>query len=666
MSAKTWIFMAIFVGVLSLYPIGSAVSPRRIDAEGQKLAQFGELPVVEGGRIKPMDTVARTYLRLLSNRGEFYESWDKDEDHKLPAIRWMLDVMVLGLDSTDAEAAANMHPVVRIENEQVLAALKLQPRSGLRYRIKEIGPNFSTIQKEAEKAANKPKNTATLYDAKIAELHQHLQQFVKIAQFSEPRVLPPNEKSKEWQTLPFYALRIQAVESARQQARAELGLTREELKRMNEQQQMQLLRHVRDREQQLERDEYNRLLAAQSPLVLKWKDLLEAHRDKLQAEERRRKATPNTSDFATADRDVKQSVERFNAALGEIQKSYPDHLTPREKTTVAWETFFNKFEPFMKTGFLYALALILAKVSLLVWHKPLRWTSFSVLSLAVIIHTIGLIMRMYIQGRPPVTNLYSSAIFIGWGAVLLCMVLEAIFGRSIANIVGAFVGLATSIVAHNLGSGNDTLEMMQAVLDTNFWLATHVTCVTLGYTATFVAGFLGVLFILLGLATPLLDSELYKRLNQMIYGVVCFATLLSFTGTVLGGIWADQSWGRFWGWDPKENGAVLIVIWNAIVLHARWSGLIKQRGLAVMAIFGNIVTAWSWFGTNMLGIGLHAYGFMEAAVPAILAFDGIMIAIMLCGAVPPRHWRSFGGQFDAPLEVMPVSRPISRPKFRRA
>ena len=91
----------------------------------------------------------------------------------------------------------------------------------------------------------------------------------------------------------------------------------------------------------------------------------------------------------------------------------------------------------------------------------------------------------------------------------------------------------------------------------------------------------------------------------MIYGVVCFATLFSFVGTVLGGIWADQSWGRFWGWDPKENGALLIVIWNALILHARWGGMVKQRGMAVLAVVGNIVTAWSWFGTNMLGVGLH-------------------------------------------------------------
>ena len=118
----------------------------------------------------------------------------------------------------------------------------------------------------------------------------------------------------------------------------------------------------------------------------------------------------------------------------------------------------------------------------------------------------------------------------------------------------------------------------------------------------------------------------------MIYGIVCFATLFSFVGTVLGGIWADQSWGRFWGWDPKENGAVMIVIWNAAVLHARWGGIIRERGLVAMAIFGNAVTAWSFFGTNMLGIGLHSYGFMDKAFAWLMVFVFVQI-VMLTGGL---------------------------------
>jgi hypothetical protein len=109
---------------------------------------------------------------------------------------------------------------------------------------------------------------------------------------------------------------------------------------------------------------------------------------------------------------------------------------------------------------------------------------------------------------------------------------------------------------------------------------------------------------------------------------------------VLGGIWADQSWGRFWGWDPKENGAVLIVLWNAVILHARWGGIVRERGLAVLAIFGNVVTAWSWFGTNMLGVGLHSYGFMDSALLALASFVFSQLFLIVLGNTPLRYWWS--------------------------
>jgi ABC-type transport system involved in cytochrome c biogenesis permease subunit len=248
-----------------------------------------------------------------------------------------------------------------------------------------------------------------------------------------------------------------------------------------------------------------------------------------------------------------------------------------------------------------------------------------------------------------VTNLYSSAIFIGWGAMLLGVALERIYRVGIGNVVGATAGFMTLLIAHNLAIGGDTMEMMRAVLDTNFWLATHVVVVTLGYASTFVAGLLAIIYIALGVFTPMLREkigpssqvDISKALAKMVYGIVCFATLFSFTGTVLGGIWADQSWGRFWGWDPKENGALLIVLWNAIILHARWGGLIRERGLMNLAVFGNIITSFSWFGVNMLGVGLHSYGFMDAAFKWLMLFVASQVAIIGIGLLPVYLWRSF-------------------------
>jgi ABC-type transport system involved in cytochrome c biogenesis permease subunit len=185
------------------------------------------------------------------------------------------------------------------------------------------------------------------------------------------------------------------------------------------------------------------------------------------------------------------------------------------------------------------------------------------------------------------------------------------------------------------------MKQLQAVLDTNFWLATHVICVTLGYTSTFLSGLLAIIYVLRGVFSSSLTKEQMKDHARMVYGIVCFAMLFSFVGTILGGIWADQSWGRFWGWDPKENGAVLIVLWNALILHARWGGVVRDRGVMVLAILGNIVTAWSWFGTNMLGIGLHAYGFMQSAQFWISIFMASQVMLALIGLIPLRYWASF-------------------------
>jgi hypothetical protein len=129
----------------------------------------------------------------------------------------------------------------------------------------------------------------------------------------------------------------------------------------------------------------------------------------------------------------------------------------------------------------------------------------------------------------------------------------------------------------------------------------------------------------------------------MTYGSLCFAILFSFVGTVLGGLWGDDSWGRFWGWDPKENGALIIVLYNALVLHARWGALVKSRGLALLAIGGNVVVTWSWFGVNELGVGLHAYGESESSTAMwLLVFAASQLAIIAIGALPQQWFATLG------------------------
>ena len=314
---------------------------------------------------------------------------------------------------------------------------------------------------------------------------------------------------------------------------------------------------------------------------------------------------------------------------------------PRETNRAAYEFLFNRLAPFYQAMGLYVLAFLLVCASWLGGARSMNKAAFLVLLTALAVHTFGLVSRMYLQGRPPVTNLYSSAIFIGWGTVIIGLIIEKIFRDGVGAACAAAIGFITLIIAHHLAGSGDTLEMLQAVLDTNIWLATHVVCITIGYSAMFLAGTLAVIYVVRGVFTSSLDKESAQSLARMTYGVVCFATLFSFVGTVLGGIWADQSWGRFWGWDPKENGALLIVLWCALILHARLGGFIRQRGMMVMVLFGNVITSFSWFGVNMLGVGLHSYGFMNKALPWLGGFMVSQLALMALASLPLSRWRSF-------------------------
>ncbi|MBL4809692.1 MAG: cytochrome c biogenesis protein CcsA [Phycisphaerales bacterium] len=353
--------------------------------------------------------------------------------------------------------------------------------------------------------------------------------------------------------------------------------------------------------------------------------------------------------------------ETFNARLGEFKELVDSHISYDARKS-RYEVIFNQVQPFIIASTLLLLAFLFGCFGMLStqltkpdWSRSLLGSMTAMIWVAFVVMTIGLASRVYLQGRPPITNLYSSAVFTGWGSILIGLIIDRQMKLGLGGIMASVIGFSTLIVAHNLGSSGDTMEMMQAVLDSNFWLTTHVVVITIGYSATFFAGFMGIAYVLLGVFTKMLDREHGKSMAKMIYGVICFATVTSFVGTVLGGIWADQSWGRFWGWDAKENGAALIVLWNLLILHARWGGMIRDRGLVQLAIFGNIVTAWSWFGTNMLGVGLHSYGFTNSAIFWLSVFVISQLAMMSIGMIPMALWRS---KFSKPT-VAPKPAPES-------
>ena len=252
---------------------------------------------------------------------------------------------------------------------------------------------------------------------------------------------------------------------------------------------------------------------------------------------------------------------------------------------------------------------------------------------------LGIVLRCIIRGRPPVSTLYETILFITAIGVLVAIAVEAMNRQRIAMVVGTVLGaggmfLSMKYELKEAASAGDTMPSLVAVLDTNFWLATHVTTVTMGYAAGLLASALAHVWLvgrILGVRSE--DKTVYKSLSRMVYGVICFGLLFSVVGTILGGIWANYSWGRFWGWDPKENGALLICIWELLILHARLGGYIRDFGLCVLAVIGGAVVIFSWWGVNLLGVGLHSYGFTSGMWMILMSVYGVeALLILLAGA----------------------------------
>jgi len=614
-------FPPLLMIVMALWFFGQLQPPHD---KGFAFSEFGKLPVVFNGRLKPMDSLARNSLLQIREKQTLNtEPWkDWSENPKIiSATEWLANVMM-------NPAVADAWPVFRVDNPDLITFLKLpekneeQHQDGKHYSWNQIAPSLDTLDKENERVEKIESASRNAYEHAVIKVHERLELYAQLKNTIQPQdVQNWKQELADYENLiPAGVAAVRAQQAGQKYDKQTFDQFLAELQR------------------------FDFMASLEPPLIVPpqnssgdWRRvgtvLLEAAKGK--------KIDSSVQDYmAMADTFKNENITGFNSALADYRSSLVPNFS-RALAKSRAEVFFNQMQPFYNAMVIYVLAGLLAIFSWFNLSETLRRSAVWLIVLAFFIHTMGLIYRIVLQGRPPVTNLYSSAIFIGWGAVVLGLVLEKFYKNGIGAVVSAGMAFITLIIAQNLALDGDTMEMMRAVLDTNFWLATHVVVVTLGYASTFVAGFLALIYIVRGVFTKTLDEATGKSLARMVYGIVCFATLFSFVGTVLGGIWADQSWGRFWGWDPKENGALIIVLWNALILHLRWGGMIRERGLICCAIGGNIVTSWSWFGVNMLGIGLHSYGFTDAAFKWLMLFVASQLGFIVLGLLPARMWRSF-------------------------
>ncbi len=594
-----------FVG-LALILLVRSLSHGELHPE-MDLNRFNELPVQEGGRIKPLDTIARNTLMVVAGR----QSFKNDAGERIVAGKWLAELLL------HTSEAANRQ-VFRIDHPDIVGLLGLHYEERKYFSLREIAPHFETLEEQFslvntepalrtpyERALVKLRDAIYIYDATAYALIPHPAfgdvhtDYITIERLAEDRITAePGSPTAETVAIAQRLLREQYRPLTNLPVRA---------------------------------------FPPEDPTVSNsWSPLGKVLVEKIDTGEMDPVAL-KYAQLATAFRN--NDAAAFNRTLDELTETLIPRLPEGYAGTIAFETFFNRTDPFAFSMYVYVLVFLAASLGWLVFPRTLLPTAFGLLLLAFIVHSFGMWARMDIQGRPPVTNLYSSAIFVGWGAVLLCAIMEAIYRNGIAAASAALIGFPTLIIAHHLSKTGDTLEMMRAVLDDNFWLATHVPTVTIGYSAVFLAGALAIIYILRERLMGGMSDQTSKSIERMMYGTICFATFFSFVGTVLGGIWADQSWGRFWGWDPKENGALMIVLWNAMILHARWGKVVSVTTLMQFAIVGNIITAWSWFGTNMLGVGLHSYGFMDSGFFWLVAFCLSQLVFIAIGWLPPLNFK---------------------------
>ena len=582
-------------------------------AESFSYNKFAQLPVLLDGRVKPWDTVARNSLLIMQSRQKI-----KYKGKVISPQKWLTQV-VLQNEVTDD------YPIFDVRHPEVLAIFSIKKE---RQRI-----SFNQYLKGAKE-----------FDKVFRNIQQKNREYEQRFGSTKERPLSAFEKATlelYRKILRYHKLRLSVNLYNEDSYQKAIGvqseffrLVRSNLKNKDSSQQAV---NQYQRAYQLLLDYKERVdasLCRPFPILdtEEWQNPAEAYLSYIYGES---DSLAQQLYARIYDAYRQNNIKRFNTTVDEllnlIKNSYKEEAN---KNSI--ELFFNKLQPFYIIILLYTFAFLLATFSWFGWSpKRLKNIAYYFVITAFIIHTLGLIMRILILDYAPVINLYSSAVFVGWGSVLLAIIIEYLYDNGLGSFCAGIIGCVTGIIAHNLSLSGDTMQMMQAVLDSNFWLSTHVICVTIGYSGTFFAGAIAFFYILLGL-TKKLTPKLKQELSGAIYGTVCFATLTSFVGTVLGGIWADQSWGRFWGWDPKENGALLVVFWNILILHCRWGRIVSQRGIAQLAIFGNIITSLAWFGVNMLSVGLHSYGFNENGLVWLIAFIASQLIIISLAQLIPK------------------------------
>ena len=570
-----------------------------------------DIPIQEGGRIKPLDSFAR-------NQSLAFYGKRKIKHENLSAIDWLLNLFTHPEKGLDQK-------VFNLRNPEVVNALGLTWTNNFhKYSYNELFPGIEKQLPLIREIFEKKEVDRDVFESQLVEIYQNVMKFREIVS-SLSCLLPlfsvyDSDLASSLHVEPGQLISYAHVMSHRGSLfeTSQGIITKPESEWSISEKEIALLLYNL---QQTSSDDFAKALKIIPPSkndssglwLSPWElfdgRLIEPHQDKI---------IKSLESYLLAR--FENNIENQNIALSSYKTGLISHVGKKvDFSILSKERWLNEADLFTNSLVFYLLGFILLGISWMIKPVIFKNVAFCSIIIGFCLHTLGIYLRMVIMSRPPISTLYETVIFVGVVIVLISLIIEYIRKDGLGIFIGSISGSLLHYVGFGYAADGDTLEMLVAVLNSNFWLATHVTTIILGYGTSLMAGLIGHIYLIEKIRVPK-DSVRLKSIYNNMFGVTLIALFFTLFGTILGGIWADQSWGRFWGWDPKENGALLIVLWQLMMVHMRLSGLAKPDKFALGMVLNNIVVIMAWFGVNLLSIGLHSYGFASGIAVNLILF----------------------------------------------
>ena len=646
------------LAILAFLPLGLAARdvPKSalqnyVPWEDETVHTFENILVQQDGRVKPLYTVARFTLLQFSGKSKVSFQTQDGETHSIHYAAWLLDVLFRGQIAKDL-------PVFIVDDSAAVVQIGVSPKAKRdrysynelitgRAKLAELGAQYAEKQSQYEKSEKDPQYELDRIEGMIQALGRNISSFeYLVGQFGFARqgemlvnenILPQEltDLAKKLDTvemldkMPEMTLE-QLVQAIRQEpgesedARMFSGALRLFFFHANSARGLNLFPP---------KDKDNEVWASGGDVLLAG----------LASKADRPWAAEQLGSMQTLVKAQKEGEAAFHEALktfSSTQNAIADARGEGKYSEMEVTLYRGKW--FSYSLYCFVIAFVVMAFS---WLTPASRVGSVLILIASLLALLGLVLDVYgitlrsiIRQRPPITNLYDTVLFITGTAVLLGLLIEYFTRVGIGTLVAVMSGVMGMFLAmkYEAKEATDTITQLVAVLDTNFWLATHVTIINIGYAAGLVAAIIGILYLSGRFVMMLLgktNKEFFQTLTRMNYGVICFCLFFSLVGTVLGGIWANYSWGRFWGWDPKENGALMICLWTLVILHGRMGGMIREIGLHMNSLILAMIVTFSWWGVNNLGVGLHSYGFTEGVWGALYGSWMVLGVFLLMGVI---------------------------------